>query len=92
MVLTPRQREVYDYIRRFAEVHGYAPTIAEIRAHLGLSSPATVHQLLTVLEREGLIRRIKHASRGIELVKADASDDQLDPNVDAQIKAVPPPA
>ena len=74
MVLTPRQREVYEYIRRFAEVHGYAPTIAEIRAHLGLSSPATVHQLLSVLEREGLIRRIKHASRGIELVKAAASE------------------
>ena len=74
MVLTPRQREVYEYIRRFAETHGYAPTIAEIRAHLGLSSPATVHQLLSTLEREGLIRRIKHASRGIELVKAEPSD------------------
>jgi len=74
MVLTPRQREVYEYIRRFAEVHGYAPTIAEIRGHLGLSSPATVHQLLSALEREGLIRRIKHASRGIELVKAESSD------------------
>ena len=74
MVLTPRQREVYEYIRRFAETHGYAPTIAEIRAHLGLSSPATVHQLLSVLEREGLIRRIKHASRGIELVQAETSE------------------
>jgi len=33
-----------------------------------------VHQLLSVLEREGLIRRIKHASRGIELVKAESDD------------------
>lgn len=74
MVLTPRQREVYEYIRRFTEGQGYAPTIAEIRAHLGLSSPATVHQLLSVLEREGLIRRIKHASRGIELIKVGAGE------------------
>ena len=74
MVLTPRQREIYEYISRFWETHGYAPTIAEIRAHFGLNSPATVHQLLSVLEREGLIRRIKHASRGIELVKAEASE------------------
>jgi repressor LexA len=74
MVLTPRQREVYEFIQRFAEARGYAPTIAEIRAHFGLSSPATVHQLLSVLEREGLIRRIKHASRGIELVKQETSE------------------
>lgn len=74
MVLTPRQREVYEYIRRFSDVHGFAPTIAEIRAHLGLSSPATVHQLISALEREGLIRRIKHASRGIEVVGPETSD------------------
>jgi repressor LexA len=74
MVLTPRQREVYEYIRRFSDVHGFAPTIAEIRAHLGLSSPATVHQLISALEREGLIRRIKHASRGIELIRPEAND------------------
>ena len=74
MVLTPRQREVFDYLSRFYEAHRYAPTIAEIRAHFGLSSPATVHQLLSALEREGLIRRIPHASRGIEIVKPPSSE------------------
>jgi repressor LexA len=74
MVLTPRQHEVYNFICRFQEAHGYAPTIAEIRAHLGLSSPATVHQLLSTLEREGLIRRIPNVSRGIEIVKQESSE------------------
>ena len=74
MVLTPRQREIYDFICRFKEAHGYAPTIAEIRAHLGLSSPATVHQLLSALEREGLIRRIPNVSRGIEIASSGASE------------------
>jgi repressor LexA len=74
MVLTPRQHEVYNFICRFQEAHGYAPTIAEIRAHLGLSSPATVHQLLSTLEREGLIRRIPNVSRGIEIVKQETSE------------------
>ena len=74
MVLTPRQREVYNFICRFQGAHGYAPTIAEIRAHLGLSSPATVHQLLSALEREGLIRRIPNVSRGIEIVKQESSE------------------
>ena len=75
MVLTPRQREIYDYLCRFTEANGYAPTIAEIRAHFNLSSPATVHHLLSTLEREGLIRRIPHASRGIEIVKQEHKEE-----------------
>jgi repressor LexA len=74
MVLTHRQREVYDFICRFSEANGYAPTIAEIRAHLGLRSPASVHQLISALEREELIRRIPNASRGIEIVKQASSE------------------
>lgn len=75
MVLTPRQREIYDYLCRFKEANGYAPTMAEIRAHFGLNSPATVHHLLSTLEREGLIRRIPHASRGIEIVKQEQAEE-----------------
>lgn len=78
MVLTHRQREVYDFICRFSEAHGYAPTIAEIRGHLGLRSPASVHQLISALEREELIRRIPNASRGIEIVKQAASEQSCE--------------
>jgi repressor LexA len=75
MALTPRQKEVYDFLCRFIEAHRHAPTIAEIRAHFGLSSPASVHQLLSSLDQEGLIRRIPHASRGIEIVKQTSFDE-----------------
>lgn len=75
MVLTPRQKEIYDYLCRFSEAHGYAPTIAEIREHFGLKSPATVHHLLSALEREGLIQRIPHVSRGIEIVKQEGMEE-----------------
>src|SRR5262245_56299229 len=78
MVLTPRQKQVFDFVRRFIEAKQYAPTIAEIREQFGLSSPASVHQLLSALEREGLIRRIPHASRGIEIVKQEGQEQALD--------------
>lgn len=78
MVLTPRQRELYDYLCRFIDAHGFAPTIAQIRGHFGLRSPATVHQLLSALDREGLIRRIPHASRGIEVVKQSEPESGLE--------------
>lgn len=74
MALTPRQREVYDFVARFIEVRGFAPTMAEIAEKFGLRSPATVHQLLTALESEGLIRRIPHASRAIELVEQNSPE------------------
>ena len=74
MALTPRQREVYDFVARFIEERGFAPTMAEIGEQLGVRSPATVHQLLSALESEGLIRRVPHASRAIELVEQSASE------------------
>ena len=76
MPVTPRQRQVYDYISRYIEANGYAPTISDIGQHFKLSSPATVHHVLTGLEREGLIRRIPNVSRGIELVRETAPEQQ----------------
>ena len=74
MALTPRQREVYDFVARFIEQRGFAPTMGEIGEQLGLRSPATVHQLLSALESQGLIRRVPHASRAIELVEQSAPE------------------
>src|SRR6185503_4321908 len=74
MALTPRQREVYDFVARFIEQRGFAPTMAEIGEQFGLRSPATVHQLLSALESQGLIRRVPHASRAIELVEQSAPE------------------
>ena len=74
MALTPRQREVYDFVAQFIEQRGFAPTMGEIGEQLGLRSPATVHQLLSALESQGLIRRVPHASRAIELVEQSAPE------------------
>src|ERR687883_456530 len=78
MAITPRQREVFDYLSRYMEANHKAPTNAEIRAHFGLESPATVHHLLSALEREGLIRRIPNVARGIEITKAATPDNECE--------------
>jgi repressor LexA len=74
MPVSPRQRQVYDYLSRYFDAHRHAPTIAEIGAHFNLSSPSTVHHILTGLEREGLIRRIPNVSRGIEIVRQESEE------------------
>ncbi|HEY5075119.1 MAG TPA: transcriptional repressor LexA [Pyrinomonadaceae bacterium] len=68
MPITARQRRVLDYIKHYFEVHQEAPTMAEIGQEFGMSSSASVHHVVSILEREGLIQRIPNVSRGIELV------------------------
>lgn len=68
--LTPRQIEVLQFIEQFYDETGYAPTLEEIRAHLGLGSVATVHKHLKALEAKGAIHREEHRSRSVELAES----------------------
>ena len=74
MAITARQRKVFDYICHYLDMRQEPPTIAEIGKQFGMSSSASVHRILSVLEREGLIRRIPNVSRGIEVLKETASE------------------
>lgn len=74
MSVTPRQRQVYEFIARHVEVHRLPPTMAEIGRHFKMSSSASVHSILSALEREGLIKRIPNVSRGIELVQQTSTN------------------
>ena len=68
MDLTKRQKEIFDYIKRYLRKHGYPPTVREIGGALGLHSPSTVHAHLAKLEALGLLRRDPSKPRAIELM------------------------
>src|SRR5260221_6648908 len=74
MAITARQRRVLDYIKHYFDAHQEAPTIAEIGQEFGMSSSASAHHVVSILEREGLIRRVPNVSRGIELVKEESAE------------------
>ncbi|MCL4795087.1 MAG: transcriptional repressor LexA [Bryobacteraceae bacterium] len=67
MALTPRQKEVLDFLVQFSEEHGYAPSFEEIASGVGLASLATVHKHITALEQKGYVRRRFNESRSIEI-------------------------
>lgn len=67
-VMTRRQKEVLDYLRAYIGKHEVAPTLEEIGRHLRLGSLATVHKHLLRLEEKGLIRRLPHQSRALEVL------------------------
>jgi repressor LexA len=75
MPVTARQRQVYEYICRYAENEKQPPTIAEIGKQFQMTSSASVHSILSALEREGLIKRIPNVSRGIEIVEQETAAD-----------------
>src|ERR687893_2348254 len=68
MDLSTRQKEIFDYIRRYAGKYGYPPTVREIGKAIGLTSSSTVHAHLANLEKIGLLRRDPTKPRAIELL------------------------
>ena len=65
--LTRKQQAVMDSIEKCIREKGYGPTVREICADLGLSSPSTVHVHLKTLEQKGYIVRDPLKSRSISL-------------------------
>ena len=68
MALTRRQREIYDFIRRFVAENGYSPSLEEIGEAFGLSSVATVHKHVSHLVEKGMLRKAWNRSRSVEPV------------------------
>ncbi len=66
--LTKRQREIFDYIGKYAEKTGYPPTVREIGKAVGLHSSSTVHVHLANLEKAGVLRRDPTKPRAIEML------------------------
>ena len=66
--LTKRQREIFDFIKRYSSEHGYPPTVRDIGKAIGLTSSSTVHAHLSNLEKLGLVRRDPTKPRALELL------------------------
>ena len=66
--LTKRQKEIFDFIGKYAAKTGYPPTVREIGKAVGLHSSSTVHAHLANLEKLGLVKRDPSKPRAIELL------------------------
>src|SRR6185312_9584106 len=66
--LTPRQREIYHFIRSKIQGRGYGPTVREIGLAFEIKSPNGVMCHLKALEKKGLIKREGFQARAIELI------------------------
>ena len=67
--LTPRQREILDFIRNTLEVLGAPPTRAEIAGAFGFASHNAAEEHLKALAKKGAIVLDPRSARGIRLVE-----------------------
>ena len=60
--LTPKQKEVLDYIVSFINERGFPPSFREIASGLDLASPSTVHVHIQALRERGYLRASQNGS------------------------------
>jgi repressor LexA len=65
--ISSTRERIFNFIRKFINDRGYAPTVRDIMKGCDLASTAVVQHHLNVLEREGRIHRDPEVFRSIQL-------------------------
>lgn len=87
--LTERQREILDYLCRYQEEFGMAPSRQEIAAEFGFT-PKAADDHLKALERKGVLRLHGDVARGIQLLQIERVPEQLQLPVIGKVAAGSP--
>lgn len=75
--LTPRQGEVFNFLKRNVAERGFPPTVAEIATHFGMRSQNAAAQHLRLMAQKGFIEIEPGRSRGIKINEnADPADSK----------------
>ncbi len=65
--LTDRQQSILEFISEQMRDRGFPPSVREIGAAVGLTSPSTVHSHLATLQKKGYLKRDPAKPRAIEV-------------------------
>lgn len=89
--LSSKQREVYEFLKKYSQEKGYPPAVREICEAVGLSSTSTVHGHLKRLEKKGLIKRDATKPRALEIVEfANRKKEMIDIPIVGKVTAGEP--
>jgi len=64
-MITKRQKQVLDFVKKSESKKGFSPSLKEIKKHFKLSAESTVHEHLKALEEKGYLQKEKNQPRGI---------------------------
>jgi len=68
-MLTPRQKQILDFITHYNKRYGVSPALEEIKRHFRLRSVSNIHQHIEALKNKGYLNKAENQPRGIEIRK-----------------------
>jgi repressor LexA len=75
--LTKKEKEILDFIKVFAQLHGYAPSLMEIKEHFQLGAVSTVHEHIQNLKRKGYVTKEISQARSIRVINTELSEQEF---------------
>lgn len=60
--------DIYKSIKKYIKIHGYSPSIRDLKELCQYKSTSTVYNHLKILEKAGYIKMDKKTSRSIKIV------------------------
>lgn len=66
--LTKRQKQIYDFTKKYIAKHGISPTFEEIKKHLRLKALSTISEHIEELIEKNFLIKNGYGARSIELV------------------------
>ena len=72
--LTQKEKDVYEYITDCIEKDGYAPSVRDICAAVGIKSTSSVYEYLRKLESKGYIKKSSGKSRALTVEGGTQND------------------
>jgi len=64
-MMTPRQKDLLDFIKQYQSENGVTPTYDEMKEGIDLHSKSGIHRLVSGLEERGYITRLADRARAI---------------------------
>lgn len=78
--LTVRQAQVFNFVEKYQQEQGRAPTLKEICNNFGFRSVSSARDHLDLIEQKGFITRTANCSRSIRIIRQE-SNFQLAPSI-----------
>lgn len=66
--MTPKQNLALEFIKKYMEIKGYAPSYQNIAQGLNLKSKSNVHRLVHALNKQGVLELDPHKIRSLKIV------------------------
>ncbi len=66
-MITKKQKEILEYIKKYYSIHEYSPALEDIKKHFRMSSVSTAHHHVKKLEEKGFLKKDGNIPRSISV-------------------------